>query len=84
MAYKAAPEVKRKGRLQVLGSTLAAVFVSNVYLNKCKKSTSTERKTVDAEDAAPMCPMLARQDLYVLLQASFSLVLWAGHQPHVQ
>lgn len=28
MTYKATPEIKRKGRLQVLGSTLAEVFVS--------------------------------------------------------
>ena len=46
---------------------------------QCKKSTSTERKTVVVEDPRPTLPMLACLYLYVLLQASSSLVLWAGH-----
>lgn len=36
-------------------------------------------RRVSAEDTAPTVPAVARQDLCILLQASCSLLLCAGH-----
>lgn len=46
MTYEAAPEVKRKGRLQVLGSTLAAVFV----LMSTLASNAVQEKHIHREE----------------------------------